>query len=222
VLHFQMDQYPEAEVALRQATTTNPDYVRAWENLASAFGAQGKLEDAAEACQRALELRPDSTEAHFKIGIIYFTQNDFDRAANHFAIASRQPALAAYCYSFQAIIHSKLEQAEAAEAALLRAMELDPKCDLLWVAWNELGRVWFVAGDHSRAASAYGEATIIKPDEPEAWFNLGAVFYHLGDLEASRGAYQQAADLEIVRRAPHKSTDRSETILAGHTGSVLA
>lgn len=196
VLYFQTDQYPQAESALRFATMTSPEYARAWDNLAAALGAQDKLDEALIACKRAIEIRPENPETFFKMGVIYFTQHDFPRAATEFKRAAILPAISAYCDSFQAIIHARLEQIDAAEAAVLRALKADPKCDLLWMAWNEIGLAWYSAGNYSRAATAYGEATTIVPNEPQVWFNLGVSFHKLGDLEAARDSYQQAVNLK--------------------------
>ncbi len=196
VLYFQTDQYPQAESALRFATMASPEYARAWDNLAAALGAQDKLDEALIACKRAVELRPDYPEAFFKMGVIYFTRNDFPHAGAEFQRAAQHPAIAAYCESFQAIICARLEQSEDAEAAVRRAVKADPKCDLLWMAWNEIGLAWYAAGNFQRAATAYGEATVIVPTEPQAWFNLGVSFHKLKDLEAARDSYQHAVDLK--------------------------
>jgi len=195
VLYFQMDQYEKAESALREATTINPNYARAWDNLAAALGAQDKLDEALIACKSAIALRPDYPEAYFKMGVIYFSENDLPKAAEEFRRAAQLPALVAYCEAFQTMIFSRLEQTEAAEAAVQRAVKTDPKCDLLWMAWNDLGLALFAEGKYQRAALAYGEATMIKPDEPEAWFNLGVSYHQSGDLPAARNAYQHAVDL---------------------------
>ncbi len=196
VLYFQTDQYPQAESALRFATLASPEYARAWDNLAAALGAQDKLDEALIACRKAVELRPEYPEAFFKMGVIYFSRNDFPRAAVEFQRAALLPAIAAYCDAFQAIIHARIEQPEAAEAAVQRAIKADPKCDLLWMAWNEIGLAWYAAGNYARSATAYGEETVIVPDEPQAWFNLGVSFHKLGDLDSARDSYQQAVDLK--------------------------
>ena len=195
VLYFQMQQYALAESALRYATLASPDYARAWDNLAAALGAQDKLDEALDACQHAIELRPDYPEAHFKMGVIHFSRNEFDAARRELQRAALLPHLAAFCDCLQAMIHARLEQTEAAEAAVLRAVRTDSKCDLLWMAWNDLGLAYYAAGDFQAAATAYGEATMIKPDEAEAWFNLGVSYHRTGDLKEARDAYQQAVDL---------------------------
>ena len=195
VLYFQMEQFALAESALRYATLASPDYARAWDNLAAALGAQDKLDEALAACQRAIELRPDYAEAHFKMGVIHFSRNEFDAARRELQRAALLPHLAAFSDCLQAMIHARREQTDAAEAAVLRAVRTDSKCDLLWMAWNDLGLAYYAAGNFTDAAVAYGEATMIKPDEAEAWFNLGVSYHRTGDLRAARDAYQQAVDL---------------------------
>ncbi|MCE0498772.1 MAG: tetratricopeptide repeat protein [Methylacidiphilales bacterium] len=196
VLYFQMDQFAQAESALRYATLAKRDYARAWDNLAAALGAQDKLDEAIVACEHAVALRPDYPEVYFKLGVIYFSKNDLPKAADQFRRSALLPVLAAYSDAFLAMIHARLEQTEPAEAAVHRAAKADPKCDLLWMAWNDLGQAWYSAGDYHRAATAYGEATMLKPDEAEAWFNLGVSYHQAGDLKAARDSYQQAVDLK--------------------------
>lgn len=196
VLYFQMDKYGPAEGALREAVKFDPNYTRAWDNLAAALGAQDKLDDALEACKKAVELRPDYPEAYFKIGVIYFSRNEFLQAVPEFQNAARLPALAPYAECFQAMTYARLEQTEAAEAAVHRAVKADPRCDMLWMAWNDLGLAFFSTANYQGAITSYGEATMIKPDEPEAWFNLGVSYHQSGDLKAARDSYQQAVDLK--------------------------
>jgi len=204
VLYFQADHYDLAESSLREATKINPAYARAWDNLAASLGAQDKLDDALVACQRAIEIRPDYPEAYFKIGIINFTKNQLGDAVTQFRRAALLPALTAYCDAFLAMIYARLEQTAAAEAAVMSAVKADPKCELLWMAWNDLGLTLYSAGEYQRASVAYSEATMIKPDEPEAWFNLGVSYHQGGDLKAAKDAYQHAVDLNVsLARAWH-------------------
>jgi Flp pilus assembly protein TadD len=127
--------------------------------------------------------------------VIHFSRNEFTLARQDLQRAALQPGLAAYADCLQAMIHARLEQTDAAEAAVIRAVNTDSKCDLLWMAWNDLGLAYYALGDYHAAAVAYGEGTMIKPDEAEAWFNLGVSYHRTGDLKAARDAYQQAVDL---------------------------
>jgi tetratricopeptide (TPR) repeat protein len=195
VLYFQLDAYDRAEEALRLAVEADADYARAWDNLAASLGAQDKLDEAIAACGRAIALRPDYPESHFKLGIIYFSRNELVKAIIEFQRAAVLPALTGYCDVFSAMGYARLEQTEAAEAAARSAQQTDPKCELLWMAWNDLGLAWFTEKNYERAAAAYAEATKLKPDESGAWFNLGVSYHRSGDPKAARDSYQHAVDL---------------------------
>jgi superkiller protein 3 len=196
VLSFQAEAYDQSEEALRCAVEADPGYARAWDNLAAALGAQDKLAEAKEACRRALELRPDYPEAHFKLGIISFSESEWEKAVEEFSRAGVLPAIGAYCEVFLAMIYARLQQTEAAQAAVRRAAQIDPKCDLLWLAWNDLGLAWFTAKDYARASTAYREATRLNPGAAVAWFNLGVNGHHARDLHEAREAYRRAAELD--------------------------
>ena len=195
-LYFQMDDYERAEEALRDAVKMDPGYARAWDNFAASLGAQDKLDHALAACERALDLRPAYPEVRFKMGVIHFSRNQWPEAQEEFGRAAILPSLAAYCETFLAMIHARLGQTGAAEAAAQRATHLDPKSDLLWMAWNDLGLAWLGGKDYAQAARAYEKATELKPDESGAWFNLGASLQQSGNLTAARKAYQRAIDLK--------------------------
>jgi tetratricopeptide (TPR) repeat protein len=201
VLFFQTDAYDKAEEALRTAVTVNPEYARAWDNLAAALGAQDKLDEAIEACRKAVALRPEYPEAYFKLGVIYFTNGRLEQAGDEFRRAASLTELTAYCEAFLAMIQARLDRPEAAEASARKAGEVDPKCDLLWMAWNDLGLAWFARKDYGAAARAYSEATRLKPDEAEAWFNLGVSRHQGGDLKGAREAYQCSVELKEAMAA---------------------
>jgi len=198
VLYFQMDAYEQAEAALRYAVMADPQYARAWDNLAASLGAQDKLDEAIASCRRALDLKSDYPEAYFKIGVIYFSKNELEKAADEFHRAIALPPLIPYCHAFLAMIHARLEKPEEAEAAVLCAAQADPACELLWMAWNDLGLAWYSEKNYERAAQAYKQATLLKPDEAEAWLNLGISHHQHGDFPAARDSYRRAIELNAA------------------------
>jgi tetratricopeptide (TPR) repeat protein len=195
VLYFQLDAYDRAEKALECSVEADPNYARAWDNLAAALGAQDKLDAAVAACGRAIALRPDYPETHFKLGIIHFSRNEFVKAIIEFQRAAMVPTLTGYCDVLSAMSYARLEQTEAAEAAARSAQQTDPNCDLLWMAWNDLGLAWFAEKNYERSALAYNEAARLKPDEAAVWFNLGVSYHRAGNLQAARDSYQHAVNL---------------------------
>jgi superkiller protein 3 len=141
VLYFQNDRFEEAEQAFRTAIQYRADYARAWDNLGSSLSAQGKVDEAIEACQKAIYYRPGYPEAYFKLSALYLDKGDpasLTEAAAALSHVVNYSPLAASANAMLSVIQSRLVQVDSAKAALQRAVESDPKCDLLPTVWNEL------------------------------------------------------------------------------------
>ena len=195
VLYFQQDDYAASEAALRKATLLRSDYGRAWDNLAAAVGAQGKMDASLAACDRAIEIDPSYPEAHFKKAIIYFNQNNYNQALSEFGLAERLPTLQAHCQVFEAIIKCRQDEMDHAEFILHQIATASPTCDFIWIGWSELGQAWFEQNNFSRAVAAFTLATLANPEESEVWFGLAASFEKLGEAGAAHTAFQQGQDL---------------------------
>jgi superkiller protein 3 len=195
VLYFQMEAYGEAEKVLKIAVETDPDYARAWDNLAAAFGAQEKLEEALEAANRAVALKPNNAEAHFKIGLIHFARQDWEAAETEFKLAGSAASLRGDCDLLLALICCREDKIDEAEAAVRRASATEPKSELLWMAWNDLGLARLAENDFSRAAFAFEAARKEAPEEPGVWINQGVTQHRSGEKEAARRSFEKAVEL---------------------------
>ena len=64
---------PDAAVSLlRRASVAHPRSADVWRRLGMAHRAQGRLDEAAAACRRALEIDPGDAEAHYTLGNVEF------------------------------------------------------------------------------------------------------------------------------------------------------
>lgn len=59
----------------------------------------------------------------------------------------------------------------------------------------ESGNSAFRAGDFRTAARRYGAATVVRPDDPAAYYGLGMALARLGRDEEARVAYARAREL---------------------------
>jgi len=59
----------------------------------------------------------------------------------------------------------------------------------------EAGNALYRAGDHTAAAKRYAAATVVKPDDPAAYFGLGMALTKLGRDDEARQAYARAREL---------------------------
>jgi tetratricopeptide (TPR) repeat protein len=83
--------------------------------------------------------------------------------------------------------------AERAEAALRRAVELDPD---LGKGWLQLGIVRSRAQDWDGAIAAYTRLIELEPDNPKAPHNLANVQFRRGDHEEAARWYARALELD--------------------------
>ena len=51
-------------------------------------------------------------------------------------------------------------------------------------------------GNHLKAAQAYQQATVLKPDSAQTFLNLGVAHQELADLPSARAAYEKALQIE--------------------------
>jgi tetratricopeptide (TPR) repeat protein len=195
-LYFQNNRYVEAETVLRRALKADPHYARAWDNLAAAVGAQNKLDESLDACRQAIELRPGYPDAYFKMGVIYFGRSRPAEAVEAFRHATDSPHLASFAFAFLGTIHARLEQIAPATVAIQRSAELDPHGELLWMAWNELGKAHYALRGYRASTHAFEQATEVRPEEAEGWFNLGLAHHVLRELDPAMDCYRRTVELD--------------------------
>jgi tetratricopeptide (TPR) repeat protein len=195
-LYLLIDRNADAEKALRTALREEPGYARAWDNLAAALELQGRLDEALDACRHAIEAQPGHPGAWFKMGVIFFGRSRPAEASEAFRHASHTPTLAPSALAFLGTIHARLGQLGPAEEVLQRATDLSAPADLLWTAWNELGKAHYAMGHYREASDIFEKATTVRPTEAEGWFNLGLALHMAGEREKAREVYRRTLEID--------------------------
>jgi tetratricopeptide (TPR) repeat protein len=195
VVYFQLDDLPQAEASLRAAIGARPDYVRAWDNLASVLAAQNRMDEALEACREAARCNPEHTETWFKLGVIYFQREEYEPAQEAFEKARGNETLTSYITGYLSLIASHKGQVEEAMALAEESKAQGLPHTLSWVVWNELAVMLMAEKKHERAAWAGREAILAKPDEFSVWFNLGLAYQQLAQWPDAQESFETAATL---------------------------
>ncbi|OGC75929.1 MAG: hypothetical protein A2145_06630 [candidate division Zixibacteria bacterium RBG_16_40_9] len=95
-------------------------------NLGLILGLKGELNLAEENFKKALQIRPNWSEAHSNLGKVYEVKNDLSQALNHFGAAvQNSPQKAIYHYNL-GMLYLKLNQKEKALKSLQQALALEP------------------------------------------------------------------------------------------------
>ena len=155
---------------------------------------EGKLEEALEAFEKAIELYPELALAHFNKGLVLYDLARLDEAVASYREAIRlQPVNAEAHFKLGQALYSKERVQECIEA-LQRAVEIDPSHA---PAHMSLGQVLFTQGRAQESVVSLQNAVQANPELADAHLALGNVWGALGDVDESVMAFQEA-----VRLAP--------------------
>ena len=171
----------EAIEAYKEALALKPDDEVAMLNLAQAYRARGKTDDALAALEifrGALKVNPRNPQAWYQLATLYL---DMGRAKDaeqtfHEALGSNPKMGAAY-NALGAIAYQRQDLAEA-ERLIRKGLELEP--DVRTGRFN-LARILDDRGDVASAERLYREELGTYPDHGRAHFNLAQLLRERGD-----------------------------------------
>jgi Tfp pilus assembly protein PilF len=78
--------WQKAVSSLKEAATIQPEFFEAHCLMGEVYMELDLLEQAVEAFERAIRLRPDDTATHLKLGLAYVAQHDWNAALGQFQI----------------------------------------------------------------------------------------------------------------------------------------
>jgi tetratricopeptide (TPR) repeat protein len=176
----------------------DPDNAAKLTELGTIYGQHGDLEAALKPLRRAAELDPQSPQTQYNLALAYFQLNQFERARAPLSNAiQRWPDLFQLNALYGAVL-LKLEEDLPAYQALHRAHQLNPQdsgtADLLYAATLGLARKSQDAQQYSDALRYFGEATSLRPQEPEPHRGMAEIY-----TLAGRPAQAKAEEQEVER-----------------------
>lgn len=144
-----------AVMLFSQATESDPQFVRAWVDLAETYALQ----------------------------VIYFEGSDAERKAAHVA-SEKALALApdrGDVHAARGITHLASEEYEDAVTECDRAIELDPT---LWKAYYNYARASYHQGQMERAVELFKKAASVNPGDYQSLLLAAPIYKRMGDEEA--------------------------------------
>ncbi|NOY26136.1 MAG: tetratricopeptide repeat protein, partial [Oligoflexia bacterium] len=166
--------YGQAVEILHALTAQYPDRAGAWFWLARAQRGAGDLAAAQVAVDRAIELDPDSPDAHYLAGLLAWDQGDRGRASDHFAsVVDLDPS-------------SQLGQAAARHVSKIH-----------WLDARDHAVALADAGQRPEARASFRALDQQRPGDPLVLSHLGSLDLLAGDAALALGELDQA-----LERAP--------------------
>lgn len=143
--------------------------------------------EAHRCCANAIAAKPDSADAYYVMGIIYYEHSDFRRALELFqaALMKDHPEPGPHIQAARCL--ENLHQAKQALKHIEAAKQRNPT-DSFSLA--SIGATLSRLDRHEEAVEFHRKATQAAPNDALNYFNLAAALQFIGDFEGSRAAYK--------------------------------
>ncbi len=152
----------------------------------------GRLDEAIAHYRKALEIRPDFTEAHYSLGLILARRGQFDEAIAQYRKALEIRPDFTDARNNLGLILARRGQSDEAIAQYQKALEINPN-DMQ--AHGNLGAALAENGRLDEAIAHFQAVLAIKPDFELGHYNLGKALTKYGRLDEAIVEYQKALEI---------------------------
>ena len=164
-----------------------------WRERAASLRQEGRLDEAGDACHRALERAPNDAQAWSELAHVLRLEGKLSEARAAAARAiEREPRLAQAWFNLGAVLSAQGTTAQSIDA-YRKALEIQPD---LAEAWSNLGGALGARGDASGEIDAYRRALALNPRLAPVWSNLGNALQGAGRLGEAVSACRRATELD--------------------------
>lgn len=191
--HYHSGQMTQAEQASRELLRSYPQSLLVINFLAAALQAQGKLDQALQAYDRSIQLKPDDAKTYYNRGLTLKALGRLQEAVQSYEKAIQlQPDFAQAYYNL-GIALQQLEQLELAAASFTMAIRLKPD---FAEAYINRGNAEINIGALEHAVKSYEQAIRLKPDCAEVYLCRANALRELGQLQEALSSCDQAIQLK--------------------------
>jgi tetratricopeptide (TPR) repeat protein len=173
----------------RDTVAKAPRNPRAHYILGCEYSAQGRVDEAIAAYQKALEINPDYEDAHNNLGAALVARGRVAEAMAHYRKAlGKHPGYAADLLGLGSA-QAAGGRLDSAIAFFREALDVDPGSAQ---AHNNLGYAYSLQGKNDEAIAQFQKAIEIKPEYAAAHNNLGAALIGRGEVAAAIVHFRRA------------------------------
>jgi tetratricopeptide (TPR) repeat protein len=183
----------EAEKVFELVVKRYPTSTEGWTGLGTALTAEGRLDEARTALEKAVAIDGRFVEAHNALGVLWMRSREFKKAAASFETALRyRPDHLDYVLKL-AGAEEEAGDEQAARAAIERAQTIAPKDPRARVLW---GKMLAKRGDLEGALREFEGVLDVAPDNADAWMQKAKVLLAKSELNGAKRALLRAAECD--------------------------
>lgn len=204
-MHDLAENYPAAVTEFEKALEINPSSVSLRVEFARTLWKMGEIRRAVEEGEKAIELDPNTAEAHFVLGQIYFSHRSQDtmrkKAAAEFQRVLELDPRHAEALSYLGQLHFQSGEFEEAAQTFRTLRQLTPNA--VRVYYYE-GQALSQSGKHAEAIAILEDGLKIRDDIPDYLSLLGELYERVGQTDKAIEFYgevqRETGDPRIARR----------------------
>lgn len=196
MLHYNAHDYAAASASYERALGLVPDDWEIRARVAVALVLSGQGEAGLRRARQAVLARPDKAETHLNLGLVFSKLGRDSEAAKAYRASLEWDEASPTGWMNLGASLGKLKDYEAAEAALLKALELADEDRLRVETLSNLSVVYKESGRDDQAVEVYRNLLAIEPSRGLSWSGLGQCLANLGRDEEAIAAYRRAVALD--------------------------
>lgn len=188
----------DALAAFNTAIKVRPKASLPYYKIAEIYLQLDEYEKARDAFYAYLELEPNHITALNYVGFIFEQLNDYKNAAKYYERVLSISKDDLYALNHLGLAYKQLNQLDEAEAILLRALALDPKCEspASENLHNYLGMIYLMRGEIGAAIAELRESIRIFPNDIWARQRLATVYEDHQRYFEAQLQYQQLLEVD--------------------------
>ncbi|RLQ23349.1 sulfotransferase family protein [Seongchinamella sediminis] len=144
--------------------------------------ASGRVEEAGECCQQALQLQPELVQAHFLVGLVGLESKDRASAFRAFQSVVKLDRDHAAAWAQLARMYMSEGQVNKADAALRETRRIRPTDPIVL---DLIGMTLSQMGEYSVAKAFFARANTSRPNHPPYMLNLANNLVYHGDTDTA-------------------------------------
>jgi protein O-mannosyl-transferase len=170
----------------------SPDAKDPRNRLGAVFMKKGKVDEAIEQYQAALQLAPISSVDYYNLGLAFSSKGRVDEAIAQFQAALQLDPDFADAHSGLATAYFNKGQIDKAIEQYEIALRLEPGNEQ---ALNNLGLAYFRKGQYDKSIELYETALRFNPNREKVHSNLGLAYFNRGQVDKAIEQFKAAISL---------------------------
>jgi len=183
--------YDEAITEFQTVLSLEPTNEEAAAGLALAYEHAGRIAEAERTYQQAIQAHPNSRFSYNLFGNFYHRRDEYDKALQMYAKVIQIAPEWYGTYVNVGAIYTETGQYEKALEPLNKSIAIRPT----YAGYVNLGVAYFGLNRFAEAATAYGEASKLDPQQYVIWGNLGEALYYGGKKDQAVAPLRKAVEL---------------------------